>query len=357
MSFSHLKTVFQSLKSNEKAFSLLLKTMNFGWLEPDQLTGKSFPLPPDPAINKPLLLRAQSAQPMQLQIGLAEWHVKEWKGRLYPSRTREADVMDAYMQRFHCMEFNGTHYRIYPQETIRKWADKAVKSDFLFLPKFPQIISHHSHFINPSRDTGLFLDSVAGFGAHLGPMFLQTGEAFTPTRINQENLYRYLRTLPRKQTFFVEFRHPDWFREPILAIWTEVFRDLGIGAVITDTPGRRDACHMHLTIPKVMIRFVGKSRVRSTYERIEDWMQRLKNWEQDGLEAAYLIMHNGLSAPEMARYAIARANDVLGRSIADPALSNPLFNPFADAVQYGVLQETQVPQLEAGPAAVQSSLF
>lgn len=292
-----------------------------------------------------------------MEIGLAEWNNKEWKGRLYPARTRDPDLMSAYTERFRVMEFNGTHYRIYPPQTIERWAAKAVPEDFLFLPKFPQLISHHSQFVNPTRDTGLFLDSVAAFGSHLGPLFIQTSEVFSPTRTNQENLYRYLGGLPRQQTYFVEFRHPDWFREPVLNIWTETFRDLGIGAVITDTPGRRDACHMHLTIPKVMIRFVGKRSIKSTYERIEDWMQRLKSWEQDGLEAAYLIMHNGLSAPEMARYTIARANDVLGCAIPTPALSNPLFNPFADAVQYGLLSPEKVPVLETEPAVVQSSLF
>lgn len=331
--------------------------MNFGWLEPDQLAGKTFPLPPDPPGNRLLLRRAQSAQPLQLQVGLAEWNNKEWKGRLYPARTREADIMDAYMQRFHSIEFNGTHYRIYPKETIERWAAKAVHDDFLFLPKFPQLISHHSHFINPTRDTGLFLESISGFGKHLGPLFIQTSEAFAPTRINQENLYRYLGRLPRQQTYFVEFRHPDWFREPVLSVWTEAFRDLGIGAVITDTPGRRDACHMHLTIPKVMIRFVGKRSVRSTYERIEDWMQRLKSWETDGLEAAYFIVHTGNSAPEMAHYVMERANDVLGQSIADPKLVQPLFNPFADAVQDGILPPEKAPLFAPVAGAVQASLF
>lgn len=331
--------------------------MNFGWLEPDELAGKSFPLPAEPAANKLLLRRAQSAQPLKIQVGLAEWNVKEWKSRLYPARTREADVMTAYMERYHCIEFNGTHYRIYPPETIKKWGEKAVHDDFLFLPKFPQQISHHSHFINAARDTTLFLQSVEAFGKHLGPLFLQTGEAFAPTRVNQENLYRYLSTLPRNHTYFVEFRHPDWFKEPVLNVWTEALRDLGIGAVITDTPGRRDACHMQLTIPKVLIRFVGKSRVRSTYERIEDWMMRLKSWEQDGLEEAYFITHCGLSAPEMSRYVISRMNDVLGKGLPDPQLAHPLFNPFADAVQYGVLPEDRAPSFTLEPVAVQTSLF
>ncbi|RYD52401.1 MAG: DUF72 domain-containing protein [Sphingobacteriales bacterium] len=331
--------------------------MNFGWLDPEALSGKSFPLPADPVTNQLLLRRAQSAQPLKIQVGLAEWHVKEWKGRLYPARTREADVMDAYMQRYRCIEFNGTHYRIYPPDTIRKWAEKAVHDDFSFLPKFPQLISHHSQFVNPVRDTALFLDSVAAFGTHLGPLFIQTGEHFAPTRINQEHLYRYLGTLPRPLTVFVEFRHPDWFTDPVLGIWTETFRDLGIGAVITDTPGRRDACHMQLTIPKVLVRFVGKSRVASTYARIEEWMQRIKGWERDGLEEAYFIVHSGLSAPEMSRYVIARVNEILGQTIPDPQLSQPLFNPFDDAVRYGLIATGQTPVLDQPLAPVQMGLF
>ncbi len=36
-------------------------------------------------------------------------------------------------------------------------------------------------------------------------------------------------------------------------------RNLGMGLIITDTAGRRDVVHMHLPVPRALIRFVGNS--------------------------------------------------------------------------------------------------
>ena len=48
--------------------------------------------------------------------------------------------------------------------------------------------------------------------------------------------------------------------------------------MITDTAGRRDCAHMHLTIPKVFIRYVGNSLHPTDYTRSDAWVQRMKYW-------------------------------------------------------------------------------
>jgi uncharacterized protein YecE (DUF72 family) len=330
-------------------------TMQFGWLPPEELAGKTFKLPPDGLGNRALLAAALPAE-KSLYVGCAEWRVKEWKGRLYPTGVREADMMAEYVARYAALEFNGTHYRIYRPEEIRRWTEKAGDNPFLFLPKFPQTISHQSGFVHAGRDTTDFLEGVEAFGKHLGPLFVQVSEFFAPTDANQQHLYQYLASLPAVHDYFLELRHPDWFTEPVLERWTSVLRELKIGAVITDTPGRHDVCHMQLTIPKTFIRFVGKSRVQSTYERIEDWAKKLHQWREEGLTDAYFIVHCALSAPEMSRYAIARINAHCGTTIAQPQLTRPLFDPFTEAIGMGLLPPGEIPQLPPAEAA-QAVLF
>lgn len=307
--------------------------MNFGWLPPEKLDGLNLNLPSDPTSNAAVLATGkESGKHPHAYVGLAEWRVKEWVGRLYPAKTKEVLWMDHYIRNYNCLEFNATHYRIYGPDEVRRWAGKVPDDrDFLFLPKLLQWITHESGFNGADEATAQFLEGVAAFGSHLGPVFLQLPEAFAPYPAARRALFRYLATLPNEQRFFLELRHPGWFGDK--AVRAETFtalRDLRIGAVITDTPGRRDVCHMELSLPEVFVRFVAKSRHPTTYARIDAWAARIKAWLDAGLEALYFIVHTGQSAPETSLYVVDALNKTCGLSIAAPQPAAPLFNPFDD---------------------------
>lgn len=295
--------------------------MKFGYVPDDALLDRiDFSLPPDDGGNAHILAGGKKPEQPVVYAGCAEYRVKEWKGLLYPDKAKEIDMLELYTKQFRVMEMNGTHYRIYPPEQIRRWADKAGTRDFLFLPKFPQIISHESHgYDELQAATAAFLESVQAFGAHLGPMFLQMSEYFSPD--TRQPFFAYLASLPEEFTYFVELRHPHWFTNPgIRQELLSALRSMGRGLVITDTPGHREIVHTAITIPKVMIRFVGRHRHPTTALRADAWMARLKAWLGAGLEEAYFIVHTGLSAPKTAAEIIPKMNDVLQTNIPVPQL-------------------------------------
>lgn len=294
--------------------------MKFGYLTDEELDRANLSLPPDDPGNSRILQATKAARPPGIWIGCAEYRVKEWKGLLYPEKTKEGDMLELYTRQFNMMEMNGTHYRIYAPEQIRKWTEKVVRPDFRFLPKFPQTISHDSSgAADPAATTAAFLESVSAFQPFLGPLFLQMSEYYSP--VHRRHLFRYLATLPEGFTYFLELRHPQWFTDVFTR--NELFtalRDMGIGAVITDTPGHREVAHMALTIPKVMIRFVGRHRHLSTRMRLDAWMQRLKHWLEHGLQDLYFVLHTGLSAPQTAVYAVTELNKLGDFRLEEPQL-------------------------------------
>lgn len=296
-------------------------SMQFGYIADDGLLDRiDFTLPPDDAGNASVLRSGLKPPVPDLYLGCAEYRVREWSGLVYPPRTKEAAMLACYSKQFRVLEMNGTHYRIYPAAQIAKWAGAVDRKDFLFLPKFPKSISHESHSFGERQElTAAFLGSVAAFSPHLGPLFLQMSDGFGVG--NRRDFFAYLGSLPEGPDYFVELRHPDWFnipevRQELLA----ALRTMGIGLVITDTPGRREVCHMALTIPKVMIRFVGRHRHAGMALRIADWAQRLRAWMDAGLEEAHFIVHTGLSAPLTAACAIPVFNAALGTEIPIPEL-------------------------------------
>ena len=114
----------------------------------------------------------------------------------------------------------------------------------------------------------------------------------------------YLEQWPRELRVAVEFRHPEWFEGGAQAeeMWARL-RDLGMGAVISDTAGRRDALHMRVTAPFVLVRFGGYEGHTSDESRLAEWAQRIAEWKDQGLTDFHLLVHqpDSIHTPETCR--------------------------------------------------------
>jgi len=262
--------------------------MKFGKL--DHLDGfplEDFTLPEDAAATHRVLSRPQ--QPWSVRCGGTMWTIREWRGTVYPSGIPQRLWPEAYGRAFGTIEFNATHYRIHPPDRMAAWA-KAMPEDFRFCPKFPQIITHFRRFANCEGPTADFIDGILALGNRCGPAFVQLPPHFSPK--HGQALLNYLEQWPRELPISVEFRHPDWFSggADAEAVW-DTLETLGIGAVISDTAGRRDAVHMRVTAPFVLIRWGGYAGHPSDQIRMQDWINRLDSWFNSGLQEAYFLIH------------------------------------------------------------------
>ena len=281
--------------------------MDFGRVPEKELNKINFKLPPDPAINATVLKGTPAKKP-QVFLGCAKWGRKEWIGKIYPKGTKEAGFLDEYIKHYNSIELNATHYKLYNPADIRKWADKAKAQGFKFCPKVYQGISHFGNLAEKQFLTDTFLQGVTAFEDQLGPVFLQVSDRFSPKR--NEELMNYLDTLPKDVQFFLEVRHPDWFTPPHRDQLFSALKKMKIGAVITDAAGRRDCCHMHVTLPKTFIRFVGNSLHETDYTRIDAWVQRIKKWLSAGMKEVYFFMHmhDEATSPELTVYLAQQLN-------------------------------------------------
>lgn len=295
--------------------------MDFGRIPEKELSSVDFSLPPEPAENKLVLPGKKSKNP-QVFVGCAKWGRKEWIGKVYPKGTKDAQFLDEYVKHYNSIELNATHYKLYKPEDIQKWLNKAKGRTFKFAPKIYQGISHFGSLNDKQFLTDAFLGSIAEFGEHLGPVFLQLSDKFAPKR--KEELFNYLASLPKDVLFFLELRHPTWFVGTQSEELFQTLKALNIGAVITDTAGRRDVCHMHLTIPKTFIRFVGNSLHATDYTRIDQWVERIKYWIDNGLQELHFFMHmhDEAFSPELTIYLIKKLNRVCKLALPVPQLIN-----------------------------------
>lgn len=296
--------------------------MEFGRVSIPELEDIDFSLPKDPAFNKQVLKGKKNKHP-KVYVGCAKWGRTEWVGKIYPPKTKEKDFLQHYVEHYNCIELNATHYKIYDEKAIAKWADKAKGKDFLFCPKMYKGVTHFGSLKTKQFETDKFLEGIAAFKKHLGPIFVQVSDTFAPKR--KDELFSYLTSLPTDLQFFLEVRHPDWFgKDDIREELFSFLKDNNIGAVITDTAGRRDCAHMYVTLPKTFIRYVGNSLHKTDTTRIDAWVDRMKYWLDKGMEELYFFMHmhDEATSPELTVYLVDELNKACGLNLIKPTFFN-----------------------------------
>lgn len=293
--------------------------MDFGKVSLAQLPDVDFTLPPDAELTRSVLTGKQVMP--AIYAGCAKWGRKEWVGMIYPEKTKEANFLDEYVKHFNSIELNAVFYQMPRKEQIRLWKQKAenVRSDFKFFPKITRSISHLKRLKNAEQETTTYLENIYEFGAALGPCFLQLSDNFGPK--NLPVLQSYLESLPHDFDLFVEVRHPEWYSDKVARKdLFSLLHTLKKGAVITDATGRRDCVHMELPTPHAFIRFVGNGLHSTDFKRVDEWVVRLKEWKEKGLESIYFFLHqhDEKDTPILADYTIRKLNEALGSTITPP---------------------------------------
>lgn len=258
--------------------------MEFGKLA--DISGVNWALPSDDPKNELRLV-----QPLHSNIffGSPAWGCKFWMGKIYPAQTPAEKFLYHYSRHFNCIELNTTHYRIPDEQTTKEWQSQ-VPDNFQFCPKLHKDISHSKAGMTDKCLLRSWLAFMENMEKNLGPAFIQFHERFS--YFDKSHLFRFLENWPSEFKLSIELRHPSWFQQnTILPALGDYLQKRGIGLVITDVAGRRDVLHSSFTTNWTMIRLIGNDLDESDGLRLVDWAERLKNWQEKGIEKTYLFLH------------------------------------------------------------------
>lgn len=290
--------------------------MKFGSVEnPDP---EDLSLPDDhPATAKILSEKSSSGKP-EIFVGCAKWNRSDLKN-FYPRGTK--DELEYYASQFNAVELNATFYRNFPADQIADWCAK-VPSDFRFFPKVYQQVSHRKWLSGVKEATEEYLDSVAHFKDNLGTIFLQLRDNFRPKFFDR--VQDFIEFWPEGFPLAVEFRHPDWFHDPAVSEdLYQLLEENDVANLIVDTAGERDLMHMRLTNDEAFIRYVGANHP-SDYTRLDDWVERLKKWKEQGLSKINFFVHQNeeRASPLLAAHFIKNLNSEIGSNLKIPKTQN-----------------------------------
>ncbi|TXE11611.1 DUF72 domain-containing protein [Seonamhaeicola algicola] len=274
----------------------------------------NFTLPPDHPKTKTVLNFVKDDSLPSIFVGCAKWNRADLKG-FYPRGTK--DELAYYSKQFNAIELNATFYRIFPAEQFAKWYDK-TPANFKFFPKLNQEISHWKRLNDTKEVVEHYLYNASNLKEKLGTIFLQMHNNFAPKDFDR--VVNFVETWPKQVPLAVEFRHTDWYNDK--AVSEALFQLLeanNISNVIVDTAGRRDLLHMRLTNATAFVRYVGTNH-QSDYTRLNDWVQRLKTWQEQGIKEIDFFIHQNIEkeSPLLSAYFIKKLNNALGCQLKIP---------------------------------------
>jgi uncharacterized protein YecE (DUF72 family) len=256
--------------------------MDFGKVPAHLIDTIDFKLPEDPATNKEVLSKGKGNT--KYYVGLSV------KGKF---------TFTQYSELFNAIEYSGSFYGLSASHVIEKQATEVPKH-FKFVPKMLQSVTHLNRLKGTEEQTKKIQEELGRWEEKLGPYIIGLHPGMGAAKI--DIIQEFLKEI--YQPAGIEPRHETWFKKGFNPQLLEVLCNYGIGTVITDTAGRRDAVHMHLSTPVAIIRFVGNSLHPTDYTRIEEWLQRIKQWSEEGLEECYFFVHQPdlEDAIELGRY-------------------------------------------------------
>lgn len=288
--------------------------MKFGSVsDPENI---DFTLPEDHPDTRKTLKEQGGKGLTEVFVGCAKWNRQDLKA-FYPRGTK--DELAYYASQFNSIELNATFYNNYGPDQIARWNEK-VPEHFRFFPKVHNYISHIKRLNEVQMQVEEYCSNIRSFGGKLGMVFLQLHNNFGPK--NKDRLESFMDIWHHDLPLAIELRNTGWFNEPSEAEWVyQLFEKHHIANIVTDTAGRRDLLHMRLTSPVAFVRYVGANH-ESDYARLDDWIERLKVWKDQGLEKLYFFVHQNLekASPYLSAYFIEKFNKEFGTDLMMPAL-------------------------------------
>ena len=275
----------------------------------------NFTIPPDHPETAKVLKQTSKSKDFEVYVGCAKWNKKDLKN-FYPKGVK--DELAYYSTQFNCIELNATFYRLFPPATFDNWY-QTVPQTFRFFPKLEKSISHFRRLKDVQEIVGHNVANMSHLQEKLGMPFLQMPDNFGPQDFDR--VVAFAENWTYEVPLAIEFRHTDWYNDAAVSSKLhELLETHGVTKVLVDTAGRRDLLHMRLTTSTAFVRWVGSNEPESDRSRLDEWIGRISNWKQAGLQKLLFFVHQNdeQESPALAAYFIERLNKKIGSALPIP---------------------------------------
>ena len=232
-----------------------------------------------------------------VRIGTSGWAYKDWNGPFYPDEVKAKDRLAYISGRFPTLEINASFYRMPTDKAVASWRDQ-TPADFLFAWKASRYITHNKKLKDAADSLDYLFERTKGLGDKLGPILFQL-----PPHLHRDDarLEAFLDLLPARHRYSIEFRHPGWYADEVLAM----LKARNIALCISD--------HHHAPAPwEATADFIylrghgpgGRYHGRYGETALKKWVTHIRRWRKDRDVFAYFDNDIKSAAPKDAEQLI-----------------------------------------------------
>lgn len=221
-----------------------------------------------------------------VHIGTSGWSYDHWENVLYPAGLPAAQRLARYVEAFDTVELNASFYRWPRPATFAGW-HRRLPPGFLLSAKAPRGLTHAKRLYAPE----VWAERISAGWHELGDrravllVQLHPGHERDDARLDY-----FLGALPPWIRVAVEFRHPSWHVDEVLAILERH------GAAYCVLSGAGLPCLLRATAPFVYLRLHGPDHNHLYGGSYSDadlrwWAHRIREWRAQGL-AVFAYFNN-----------------------------------------------------------------
>lgn len=217
----------------------------------------------------------------RLYVGTSGFGYPGWVPRFYPAGTRAGGLLPAYAARLPAVELNGTFYRQASPATVAAWS-AAVPEGFRFVVKALRSGSSRALGSDPAGTLPWLLAPYRALGERLGAVLFRVGEE-RPR--DDAGLDALLAAWPPELPVAIEFRHPSWLDDEVLAR----LRAAGVLLCVTESADDPEPPIVRLTGAHLYLRL---RRDDYTDPEMAAWSARIEPFLAAGRNAFVFFKHD-----------------------------------------------------------------
>ena len=216
-----------------------------------------------------------------LYVGTSGFAYPAWAPAFYPVGSRSDSLLPYYASRLPACELNNTYYRQPTPERIEAWA-AATPATFRFAVKAQRGGSLRALLQDPDGTLPWLSGPLTGFGARLGSVLFRVP---TEVRRDDRRLAALLDAWPIGLPLTLEFQHPSWFVDEVLAL----LRSAGVAICATELDGDAEPPRIHLTGPFLYLRL---RREAYPPDELNAWAARIVPFIEAGNDVFAFFRHD-----------------------------------------------------------------
>lgn len=218
-----------------------------------------------------------------LRTGTSGFAYRGWVPRFYPPALRAEGFLAHYASRLRAVELNNTFYRQPTERAVATWLG-ATDSEFRFAVKAQRGGSYRAWIAAATDAPPLdwLVTPYRAFRDRLGAVLFRV-----PGEIERDDdrLARLLDAWPAELPVVMEFQHPSWEVDEVLAS----LRGAGAAWCVTELDEHAAPPSIHVTGDRLYLR-LRRSEYRPA--EITAWAERLVPFLESGLDAYAFFRHD-----------------------------------------------------------------